>query len=86
MPRIAHFYGVDIYMYYNDHAPPHFHAFHGDDEALVEWSPAQLYTGSLPSKVLKRVLDWAGLHPNELDDDWQRARAGQPLLQIDPLP
>jgi hypothetical protein len=36
MPRVSAFYGVEIYMYYNDHAPPHFHAMHGDDEALME--------------------------------------------------
>jgi hypothetical protein len=86
MPRISQFHGVDVYMYYNDHLPPHFHAFHGDDEALIKWSPPQVYRGSLPRRVLKMVLEWAGLHPVELDDDWQRARNGQPLLPIPPLP
>jgi hypothetical protein len=43
MPCISQFQGVDIYMYYSDHPPPHFHAFHGDDEALVEWTPPQVY-------------------------------------------
>lgn len=86
MPRISSFHGVDIYMYYNDHLPPHFHAQHGDDEALIAFNPPQLYRGALPSKVLKLVLEWAGLHPGELNDDWQRARNGQPLLPIPPLP
>ena len=36
MPRISQFYGILIYMYYRDHAPPHFHAIYGDDEALVD--------------------------------------------------
>lgn len=26
-------------MYYRDHAPPHFHGFYGDDEALIEIAP-----------------------------------------------
>ena len=26
VPRISAFYGIAIYMYYPDHAPPHFHA------------------------------------------------------------
>jgi Domain of unknown function (DUF4160) len=73
-------------MYYNDHPPPHFHAQHGDDEALISFNPSQLYRGALPSRVLKLVLEWAGLHPAELDDNWQRARNGQPLLPIPPLP
>jgi hypothetical protein len=86
MPRISQFHGVDIYMYYSDHLPPHFHAMHGDDEALIEWSPPQVYRGTLPRKVLKKVLEWANLHPAELDVDWQRARSGLPLLPIPPLP
>jgi hypothetical protein len=27
MPRISEFFGIAIYMYYRDHAPPHFHPF-----------------------------------------------------------
>jgi len=27
MPTISWFYGIAIRMFYNDHAPPHFHAF-----------------------------------------------------------
>jgi hypothetical protein len=86
MPRISQFHGVSIYMYYNDHLPPHFHAMHGGDEGLVEFNPAKLYQGGLPPKVLKMVLKWAGLHPDELDQNWQFARQGQPLLPIPPLP
>jgi hypothetical protein len=86
MPRISRFHGVDVYMYFNDHPPPHFHAMHGDDEALITIDPPSLYRGSLPRNVLKLVLSWAGLHTTELDDNWQRARAGQPLLPVPPLP
>ncbi len=34
MPRISQFFGVVIYMYYNDHPPPHFHAEYGEFEAV----------------------------------------------------
>lgn len=85
MPRISQFHGVSIYMYYNDHLPPHFHAMPGGDEALVEFNPAKLYQGGLP-KVLKMVLQWAGLYGAELDQDWVLARQGQPLVPIPPLP
>ncbi len=86
MPRISQFHGVSIYMYFRDHAPPHFHAIHGDDEAMVEWNPPTLHQGEIPKKLLMLVLEWAELHRTELDDDWQRAQAGQPLLPISPLP
>jgi hypothetical protein len=86
MPIISAFYGILIRMYFNDHAPPHFHAMHGNDEALISFNPAQLYRGSLPAKGLKLVLRWADLHPAELEENWQRARTGQALLPIPPLP
>jgi hypothetical protein len=35
MPESCRFYGIIIRMYYDDHNPPHFHAFYGDDEAWI---------------------------------------------------
>jgi len=32
MPTISWFYGNSIRMYFNDHAPPHFHAIIGGDD------------------------------------------------------
>jgi hypothetical protein len=87
MPIISRFYGIDIVMYFNDHHPPHFHAFIGEHEALIEWAPVpHVYRGALPRRALKRVSDWALLHHAELDADWNLARSGQPLAQIPPLP
>jgi hypothetical protein len=34
MPRISKFFGVVIFMYFNDHLPPHFHAEYGEFEAV----------------------------------------------------
>ena len=82
MPCISQFHGIDIYMYFNDHAPPHYHAYHGEDEVLIEFNPPKVYVGGLPKKALKRVLQWAALHPAELAADWQLARTGQPLRLI----
>jgi Domain of unknown function (DUF4160) len=86
MPSISQFYGVSIYMYFMDHTPPHFHAMHGDDEALLTIAPPGLYQGELPKKALKRVLEWATLNQVDLAANWQLAQAGQPLNQIAPLP
>lgn len=33
MPTISWFYGISIRMFFNDHAPPHFHALYGSKEA-----------------------------------------------------
>ncbi|WP_407635395.1 DUF4160 domain-containing protein [Marinobacter nauticus] len=29
MPTISEFFGILIRMYYDDHNPPHFHAYYG---------------------------------------------------------
>lgn len=36
MPEISRFLGIIISMNYNDHAPPHFHARYGDDQAIID--------------------------------------------------
>jgi hypothetical protein len=33
VPTISRFYGIDIFMWFNDHEPPHFHARYGAYEA-----------------------------------------------------
>lgn len=35
MPTICVFYGITVRMYYDDHNPPHFHAFYGESAAKV---------------------------------------------------
>ena len=35
MPAISRFFGIVISMYYNDHAPPHFHAKYGEHSASL---------------------------------------------------
>jgi hypothetical protein len=42
--------------------------------------------GDLPRRALRLVREWAELHQGELLENWQRARARQPLERIDPLP
>ena len=36
MPELSRFYGIIIRMYFADHAPPHFHAFYGDEEVVID--------------------------------------------------
>ncbi len=85
MPRVSQFFGILIYMYYNDHAPPHFHAEYSGDEALYEIDTLRVYAGDLPRRVHNLVIEWADLHRAELSDNWIRARNGEPLKDIAPL-
>ncbi len=85
MPRLAQFYGISVYMYYRDHAPPHFHAIYGEHEAAYDISAVSLIAGHLPRRARLLVEEWAALKQAELLADWNLAVAGQPLLPIDPL-
>jgi hypothetical protein len=85
MPCISQFYGVGIYMYHNDHAPPHFHAEYSGDEALYEIDTLRLYVGKLPRRVHNMVIEWADLHRDELRENWALARRGEDLNDIEPL-
>jgi hypothetical protein len=85
MPRISEFFGIVIAMFYNDHAPPHFHARYGEHEALIVIDTLATLRGSLPRRALALVLEWAAEHRHELASDWERARRGEPLAPIAPL-
>lgn len=85
MPEISRFFGVVIAMYYNDHAPPHFHARYGELEAAVAIGDGAILDGTLPTRVAALVEEWRRLHRTELEDDWNRARRRQALRSIAPL-
>ena len=85
MPRISYFYGISIYMYYGDHAPPHLHAIYGEHEATVAVETVEILQGGLPPRARSFVLEWARMHREELQRNWERARVAEPLEQIAPL-
>jgi hypothetical protein len=85
MPCISQFFGVAIYMYYNDHLPPHFHAEYGENEALYEIETMEVIRGALPRRAHNMVVEWALLHRAELRENWNLARLGQALEQIEAL-
>ena len=84
MPEISRFLGIVIAMYYNDHAPPHFHALYGDYEIKVSIQDGAV-DGSFPKRALKLVLEWYAIHRAELMEDWELARERKALKPIDPL-
>jgi Domain of unknown function (DUF4160) len=86
MPRLSSFYGIVISMYFADHAPPHFHARYGEHEAQVRIATGDVLAGSLPRRAAAMVHEWTALHRGELERNWARAGAEQPLATIEPLP
>ncbi len=72
-------------MFYNDHAPPHFHAVYGEYELLVSISPITILAGKVPNRVRSMVLEWAALHQVELMENWEHCRRAEPLSSVSPL-
>ena len=45
----------------------------------------EVMDSTLGRPQLRFVLAWAELHQEELEENWRRARAGETLLDIEPL-
>jgi hypothetical protein len=85
MPCVSRFFGIVIYFYYNDQLPPHFHAEYGGNEALYEIETLDIRKGSLSRRAHAMVIEWAHMHRVELKTNWERARRGESLHDIEPL-
>jgi len=85
MPLISSFYGILIYMYWNEHAPPHFHAKYGDFEALINIKDFSLMEGKLPPKAFGLVIEWAALHQDQLLMNWNLGIDRKTFNKIEPL-
>ena len=85
MPVISEFFGIKVYMYWDEHFPEHFHAEYGKFKALVSIQQAVVLKGALPVKQLKLVLAWCEIHQEELMKNWESLNKGQTFKKIDPL-
>jgi Domain of unknown function (DUF4160) len=62
MPELSRFFGMIITMFYNDHAPPHFHVRYGEHKAIMAIDSLMLLEGHLPPRALGLVAEWGALH------------------------
>ena len=85
MPEISRFYGIAIQIYYNDHAPPHFHASYAGQNAVIDIETLSLIQGKLQARALGLVIEWASIHQAELLFAFDQASHLQKPPQIDPL-
>jgi hypothetical protein len=85
MPSISRFFGLVIYMYFNDHSPPHFHAEYGEWEAVYVIDTLDVLRGELPRRAHIMVIEWALANREELRTNWAKASRQLPLDQIRPL-
>jgi Domain of unknown function (DUF4160) len=70
MPEISRFYGIIVYMFFNDHNPPHFKVKYAEFEANIILENGSLLNGDFPISKLKLVQAWAEIHKKELLEMW----------------
>jgi hypothetical protein len=57
MPEISRFLGIVIYMYFNEHNPPHFHAEYNEFKVAILIETLGIMEGKMPSKALSLVIE-----------------------------
>ena len=86
MPELSRFLGISIIMYFNDHAPPHFHVrdIMNSEHRLI-YPTLSLREGKIPPRVHGLVIERAELHQDELITNWNTLRDTSDFRKIDPL-
>ena len=85
MPSICFFRGIRVYINFDDHRPPHFHAEYAGEDIVIAINDIEPLAGQIPSKQQKMLLGWAALHQDELLENWVLASKGEPTFSIEPL-
>lgn len=85
MPRLSYFCGIAIYLYFEDHPPPHVHARYGGHHAKVSILDGRVIEGALSRRAARLVQEWVSLHHSELHGCWERAVRGEDPGTIEPL-
>lgn len=82
MPIISVFFGITIRMYFDDHAPPHFHAAYQGFEALIAIETGEAIAGRLPRRAARIVSEWTEQHRDELMENWHHGQNLEPMERI----
>ncbi len=70
MPEISRFLGMIIFMYFDEHNPPHFHVQYNEFRATVGIADLNVLAGHL-ARVRGLVEEWVELHRGELLRMWE---------------
>lgn len=85
MPTISVFYGILIQMFWDEHAPPHFHALYAEYEAVFDIKTLEIIKGNMPRRAKILVLEWAMQHRQQLLENWELCSQKKNPRKIRPL-
>ena len=71
MTEISRFYGIIVYLFFNDYNPPHFKVKYGEYIAHIIIVNGTILNGDLPADKLKLVSAWTEIHKKELMKMWK---------------
>ena len=72
MPCIKIIDGIKVYVYARDHNPPHFHVRIAEYEELIIIKSLDTYSGEIPSKHRKKVIQWAEKNQSYILKQWNK--------------
>lgn len=75
MPRLGTIGPFKVYMYPDDHPPPHIHVIHAEWIAQVRLVDGAVQKGSLPPMIRGEVADWVARHRTDLFEAWTDVQA-----------
>jgi hypothetical protein len=58
MPLVKVVNGIKVYVYYDDHLPPHIHAIYNEHEAQMEIRTGRIIAGRLPARHIRMLRSW----------------------------
>ena len=85
MPEISRFFGIIVYMHFNDHNPPHFHIKYSNFKAIIAIDNFTIIEGEIPPRVYSLVIKWASIHKKELLNNWKKLIKTGKFTKIKPL-
>ncbi len=74
MPQVATLEGIEVFLYAAeppDEAPPHVHAYYGNEKVRLAIKTSAVLGGRLPGKQLRRAKRWVAGNKARLSALWE---------------
>jgi len=84
MPELSRFLGIIIFMNFNDHNLPHFHAKYGDYQMTINIESGVI-NAIFPKRALNLVLEWCEKQKDELMMNWNSITTSGEFIKINLL-
>jgi hypothetical protein len=72
LPKVAEINNISLYLYPDDHNPPHIHCYKGEQSAVIDLRTGIVIVGDMKSSDLKEVKKWVTDNREELISRWKK--------------